>query len=89
MSGRTGRLKWWIAYRLNHLRSQCWTDLVCWVLRDPKHDPGLRAALPWRPIGEACRRDAAGRDGRCYCGKLAADGSVLRRGETVPEVPDA
>jgi hypothetical protein len=66
------RFKWWLAYQLNRLSGQCWADLVYWVLRSPKDDPGLRAALPWRPINAMCRFDAA-ECGRCYCGKLAAE----------------
>lgn len=80
------RLKWRIADLLN-TRRQCWADLVSWVLdEEPLRDTGLRAALPWRPITALCRKDAAS-NGRCYCGKLAADGTVLRRGETVCSAP--
>ena len=50
---------------------------------EPIRDTGMKAALPLRPITASCRKDAA-LNGRCYCGKVAADGSVLRRGETVP-----
>lgn len=83
MGDRIAHLKWRIAYLLN-TRRQCWSDLVSWVLdEEPVRDTGLRAALPWRPITDMCRKDAR-ENGRCYCGKLAADGTVLRRGETVP-----
>lgn len=76
------RLRWRIADLVN-VRTQCWSDLVSWVLNDePVRDTGVAAALPVRPITETCRKDAA-QNGRCYCGKVAADGTVLRRGETV------
>lgn len=78
------RLRWRIADLVN-FRNQCWADLVSWVLNDePIRDTGIKAALPARPITDICRKDAA-RNGRCYCGKVAADGSTLRRGETVPK----
>ena len=78
------KARWFIAERANrHLPRQCWSDLVMWAMRDPKDDPDWRCDLPWRPIGEICRKGAQD-CGRCYCGKLAADGSVLRAGETVP-----
>jgi hypothetical protein len=75
--------KWRIAH-LRNTRTQCWADLVMWVLNDePVRDIGLLSAFPHRPITDMCRKDAAA-CGRCYCGKLAADGTVLRRGESVP-----
>lgn len=80
------RWKWWIADQLDRLGGQCWADLVGWVLHTYREDPDWRSAVPWRPIGESCHKDAAA-CGRCYCGKLAADGSTLRHGETVP-VPE-
>ena len=83
------RLKWRIADLVNQVfhRRQCWADLVSWVLdEEPIRDTGVRAALPWRPITPMCRKDAVS-NGRCYCGKLAADGTVLGRGDTVP-TPD-
>lgn len=77
------RIKWWIASRVNNLRNQCWSDLVNWALNDePIRDTGVKAALPWRPIGESCRKDAR-QAGRCYCGKVSSDGTVLGRGEFV------
>jgi hypothetical protein len=82
------RLKWRVADLTNSLfhRRQCWADLVSWVIDTERtRDTGLRARLPWRPITQMCRRDAA-ECGRCYCGKLAADGSVLKRGEVVPTI---
>lgn len=85
MADRIERLKWRIASlvdRLFHSR-QCWSNLVDWVLNDePIRDIGVRAALPWRPIGEGCHLDAKAA-GRCYCGKLGSDGTVLRAGESV------
>lgn len=87
MNSRIKRLKWRIAELMN-TRRQCWADLVTWVLNDePVRDTGIRAALPYRPIGRMCQKDAAAA-GRCYCGKLSADGSVLKRGETVPTPTD-
>lgn len=83
-----GRLRWWVADRVNRLRAQCWSDLVDWALHDRKDDPGqgLRAGIPWRPIGESCRKDAQSA-GRCYCGKVGSDGTVLRYGEYVCPTP--
>lgn len=75
-------LKWWIASQLNRLRSQCWADLVSWVLDTRHGGTDLRGRLPWRPISGMCRRDAE-ECGRCYCGKLASDGTVLRWSESV------
>lgn len=70
MADRIERLKWRIAYLANRLRGQCWADLVSWVLDSKRtRDEGLKARLPWRPIGESCRKDLA-RVGCCYCGKL-------------------
>lgn len=86
MAGLIERVKWRIAELLNLSRRQCWTDLVSWVLYRWKNDPDWRSLNPWSPIGESCRRDAAA-CGRCYCGKLASDGSVLRRGEYVCVTP--
>lgn len=84
MTSLIERLKWRIADLVN-FRTQCWADLVSWVLDDERiRDTGIRAKLPIRPITETCRKDALA-CGRCYCGKLSADGGVLRRGETVPE----
>jgi hypothetical protein len=81
------RLKWRIASLVNGLRNQCWTDLVNWVYNDESiRDTGVKAALPWRPIGESCRKDAE-RASRCYCGKVGFDGTVLGRGEFVCPTP--
>lgn len=74
------RIRWRIAHLLDRLPGQCWTELVCWAL------DGMRAArragnnpLPWRPIGESCRRDAiVSGDGCCYCAKIGEDGRVRR-----------
>lgn len=82
---RRERWKW----RLAHLvadrapRRQCWSDLVDWVVNDsPVRLTGLRYALPWRPIGKSCVADARA-SGRCYCGTVGADGTVLPRGASV------
>lgn len=56
------KLRWWVVSQLNRLPGQCWTDLVLWAL-------GSDRALPWSPIGSACRTDLA-RTGACYCHKL-------------------
>ncbi len=81
------RARWAIADRLNRwLPNQCWADWVSWSLREPRRDPDWRSDVPNRPIGEACWKDAR-RNGRCYCGMLAADGVQLRRGETVCPSP--
>lgn len=55
------RIRWTIAYWLNKLPGQCWTELVMFGL-------GYRRN-PWSPIDSACRGDAA-RCGVCYCGKI-------------------
>lgn len=68
------RLRWWIAYQLNRLSGQCWTDLVIWAL-------GWKAGeqrTPWSPQGPMCRLDAA-QNGACYCGKLRAEGVAARQ----------
>lgn len=57
------RLKWRVAYLLNRLKGQCWTDLVCWVVYSDKRSP-------WSPITSACRADG----NPCYCGKLSDEG---------------
>jgi hypothetical protein len=85
VADRIERWKWRIADRINQLfhRRQCWADLVSWVLDSERiRDTGVRAALPWRPITETCRKDAIA-CGRCYCGKLGSDGVVLRANEKV------
>lgn len=89
MADRIERLKWRIAYLIDRLfhRRQCWASLVSWVLNDePIRDTGIRAALPWKPINEHCRRDAESA-GRCYCGKVGSDGIVLGVGESVCVTP--
>lgn len=81
------RLKWWIATQVDRLRGQCWADLVSWVLDSKSvRDPGIRAALPWRPVSEICRKDAD-MNGRCYCGKLGSDGTALGEGDSVCVTP--
>lgn len=69
---RVERLRWWVADALNRLPSQsragqCWARLVTWAL-GYTHAPNTNP-LPWRPIDEYCRLDAA-RTGECGCGKL-------------------
>ena len=83
MADRIERLKWRIADLLNRLPGQCWSHHVDWALNEePMRDTGLRSALPWRPITEGCRKDAEAA-GRCYCGYLGSDGTVLRYGQYV------
>lgn len=72
------RLRWRIAELLNRLPGQCWSGLVDWVLYIWRDDPDLRTAIPWRPIGDMCRRDFA-QCGSCYCGKLRTPESHLPR----------
>lgn len=78
--------RWRIAILIDRWfhQSQCWADLVFWAMQDrgDLKGAGLAAHLPWQPIGESCRRDAE-TAGRCYCGKLGSDGTVLRAGESV------
>lgn len=76
------RLKWWLADKLNRLPGRCWSSLVDWAMHDYRDDPDWRSEVPWRPIDEGCRKDAEAA-GRCYCGKLGSDGTVLRYGEYV------
>lgn len=69
MSGSGSKWRWRIADLMDRLPNQCWSDLVGWALGgDPE-----RSRLPWRPIGELCRRDAAENDACCYCGKFGAN----------------
>jgi hypothetical protein len=72
----------WIADLIDRLPGQCWTSLAMWSMSTVREDP-----VPWKPQDWMCRKDAA-RNGRCYCGKLAADGSTLRRGEKIPTPAD-
>lgn len=77
--------RWWIADLVNRIfyRRQCWADLVSWVMDSSRtREKGLRARLPWRSINKHCLRDAESA-GRCYCGKVGSDGTVLRYGQTV------
>jgi hypothetical protein len=62
------RARWRIAYLLNQLPGQCWTDLVSWVLDRGKY----RRRSPWSPITPTCLQDG---DRACYCGKLRRDGA--------------
>ena len=89
MVDRIEHLKWRTAMLVNRLfhRRQCWADLVSWVLDTERvRDTGLAAKLPWRPIGPSCYLDAEAA-GRCYCGKVGADGVVLRYDEKVCVTP--
>lgn len=62
------KLRWRIVTALDDLPNQCWSDLAEWAGR--WFDDGeSRYGLPWRPIREGCRNDAA-RVGSCYCNKL-------------------
>lgn len=81
-------LRWRIADRVNRLGNQCWADLVSWAMQDRADlkGAGLRARLPWRPIPQSCFDDAR-RAGRCYCGTVGSDGTILRRGEYVCPSP--
>jgi hypothetical protein len=77
------RARWAIAYRLNRwLPRQCWADWVFWAMRTPRDDPDWRSDVPYQPITAACRKDAESA-GRCYCGTLGSDGTMLREGEFV------
>lgn len=73
---RAERLRWWIADQINRLSGQCWSRLVSWALDGPRRcrrrgdNP-----LPWRPIDDLCRRDAAENDGCCYCRKISPPAS--------------
>lgn len=60
-----GRLRWRVITQLNRLPGQCWAGLVSWGL-------GSKTAprLPWSPVTDTCRRDAAENGGRCYCSKI-------------------
>jgi hypothetical protein len=64
---RGSRLRWRIAYAMDRLKGQCGADLVSWALG--WNVDQAKGRLPWRPIGEMCRRDAA-ECGTCYCGKI-------------------
>jgi hypothetical protein len=81
-------LRWRIADRLNRLGNQCWADLVGWAVRDRRDlkGAGLRARLPWCPIRQSCYDDAR-QAGRCYCGTVGSDGTVLRKGQYVCPSP--
>lgn len=81
---RIESLKWRVATLVNRLGNQCWSDLVMWAMRDRRDNKGagVMARLPWAPIGETCYRDAE-RAGRCYCGSVGSDRTVLRAGESV------
>ena len=81
-------LRWRIAERVNRLGNQCWADLVSWAMyeRGDLKGAGLRARLPWRRIGRSCYEDAR-QAGRCYCGTVGSDGTVLRYGESVCVTP--
>jgi hypothetical protein len=65
------RLRWWVANQVNRLSGQCWAGLVSWALDGPRScrrrgdNP-----LPWRPISDTCRLDAAENAGCCLCSKI-------------------
>lgn len=80
------RLKWWLADKLNRLPGRCWSSLVDWAMHDYRDDPDWRSEIPRAPITEGCRKDAE-RAGRCYCGKVGSDGTVLGYGEYVCVTP--
>ena len=63
------RLRWRVAYLLDHLPGQCWSNLVDWALTDRKARRKL--GKPWWPrrMDGMCRSDAA-LNGACYCGRL-------------------
>ena len=65
--GQGNRWRWWVAYQLNRLPNQCWTDLVSWALGWNKARDERRS--PWSPIGGSCR-DGVTQCGTCYCGKI-------------------
>lgn len=56
---RFSKLRWFIAHKLDRLKGQCWTDLVCWAAYGDKRSP-------WSPIQASCKADGC----PCYCGKL-------------------
>jgi hypothetical protein len=57
------RIRWRIAYAMDHVPGQCWSNLVSFAL-------GSRR-WPWQPVGGICRSDAEA-CGACYCGRLKA-----------------
>jgi hypothetical protein len=69
VASRRERLRWRIACQLNRLPGQCWADLVSWALGSAYN------RRPWQPVSPGCVQGAA-EQGRCYCGKLGADGKV-------------
>lgn len=71
-------LRWRIAALLNRSPRQCWADLVSWALDPP--GPRFYGRWPSQPRTAACTKDAI-RNGRCYCGKLTADGSIYAPAE--------
>lgn len=62
------RIRWRVAYSLNHLPGTCWANLVSWALgsRPLLSRDGDDARQDWmcRPT-EGC--------GACYCGKVRAE----------------
>lgn len=81
------KARWLIADRLNRwLPRQCWADWVGWAMREPRDDPDWRSDVPYCPINERCLKDAQSA-GRCYCGTVGSDGTMLREGETVCVTP--
>jgi hypothetical protein len=85
VNARMEALRWRVAVLADRwLPCQCWADLVMWAMRDraDNEGAGIAARLPWQPIRKSCYEDAE-RAGRCYCGTIGSDGTVLRRGEYV------
>jgi len=60
--------RWWIAFKVKHLRWSCWSDLVQWAIdADPDQGTLRQAARGARSC--AVSADIA-RNGVCYCGKI-------------------
>lgn len=74
-NGSGPRWRWKIAWALDRLKGQCWSDLVSWVLAWNRDEARLRDA--WKPQGSGCRTDAA-RTGACYCGKVRDPDGLAR-----------
>jgi len=65
------RARWTIATQVNRLPHQCWAGLVSWALHGARFSHRFHGnALPWRPISDSCRRDAAADGGCCACLKV-------------------
>lgn len=66
------RVRYAIAEVVNRLPSQCWADLVMWVMRRGE------SKVPWMP-STTCREDML-RTGCCYCGKLQDPAKMAEQG---------